>query len=369
MKKTLIALMLASLPVASMAEVVLYGKIKGGVEVTKTRGFDGTTTKIVDYGSRIGFKGQEEINSGLKAIWQVEQYVSIGGRKDQTFNSRDSFIGLSGDFGSVKAGYLGSPTHQHAGDLDWWDYDENSGGVGVIGRSNDATKRRVAVRYETGDMAGLKATAYVAPTNNMVDEVDMYRRSVDSSVYGAGVEYANSGFFARAAGTYVKNGENNQRTRSNGKRAHAYQVLAQTGFEKDDVLFGVGYQQSKNVDNYKNMTRLEYVPAVDANGNPTWLDAKEVKLHNVQEVAATAAYTFNDALTLKGSAGYGFNIKTSVGGEEVSTKGTYIQGAVGAEYKLSKRTQLNGQVGYLQFDKKERKFSKGTVGVGMAHKF
>ena len=35
MKKTLIALALASLPVASMADVVLYGKIAGGVEVTK----------------------------------------------------------------------------------------------------------------------------------------------------------------------------------------------------------------------------------------------------------------------------------------------------------------------------------------------
>ena len=32
MKKTLIALALVSLPVAASAEVILYGKIRGGVE-------------------------------------------------------------------------------------------------------------------------------------------------------------------------------------------------------------------------------------------------------------------------------------------------------------------------------------------------
>ena len=60
MKKTLIAVALATLSATSMADVILYGKIQGGVEVTKVKGKSGTTTQIVDYGSRIGFKGHEE---------------------------------------------------------------------------------------------------------------------------------------------------------------------------------------------------------------------------------------------------------------------------------------------------------------------
>ena len=69
MKKTLIALALTALPVAAMADVVLYGQIKGGVGVTFADGKDsGTITQMEDYGSRIGFKGEEDLGNGLKAI-------------------------------------------------------------------------------------------------------------------------------------------------------------------------------------------------------------------------------------------------------------------------------------------------------------
>ena len=37
MKKSLIALTLAALPVAAMADVTLYGQIKAGVEVSKVK--------------------------------------------------------------------------------------------------------------------------------------------------------------------------------------------------------------------------------------------------------------------------------------------------------------------------------------------
>ena len=37
MKKSLIALTLAALPVAAMADVTLYGQIKAGVEISKVK--------------------------------------------------------------------------------------------------------------------------------------------------------------------------------------------------------------------------------------------------------------------------------------------------------------------------------------------
>ncbi|WP_141747881.1 MULTISPECIES: porin, partial [unclassified Neisseria] len=82
MKKSLIALTLAALPVAAMADVTLYGQVKAGVEISKVK--EGkttskTATEIADYGSRIGFKGHEHLGSNLNAIWQVEQNTSIAG--------------------------------------------------------------------------------------------------------------------------------------------------------------------------------------------------------------------------------------------------------------------------------------------------
>ena len=107
MKKSLIALSLATLPVAAMADVTLYGQIKAGVEVAQTKVKSNgaetkshTTTKISDFGSRIGFKGHEHLGSDLNAIWQVEQKTSVAGT-DSGWATRESFVGLEGGFGKV----------------------------------------------------------------------------------------------------------------------------------------------------------------------------------------------------------------------------------------------------------------------------
>ena len=76
MKKSLIALTLAALPVAAMADVTLYGQIKAGVEISKVK--EGktsskTATEIADYGSRIGFKGHEHLGSNLNAIGKLNK--------------------------------------------------------------------------------------------------------------------------------------------------------------------------------------------------------------------------------------------------------------------------------------------------------
>ena len=173
MKKSLIALALVSLSTASMADVILYGQIKVVVETTfankdgKAK-VKGTTTPIVDYGSRIGVKGHEDLNDSLQAIWQVESRVDIGGGKDDKgnprgFGSRDSFIGLKGGFGTVKVGYQQTPVKELNGKLDQWEYASDFAGLGNFVRGNDAVRRATAISYETPDMGGFSAKGYFSP--------------------------------------------------------------------------------------------------------------------------------------------------------------------------------------------------------------
>lgn len=390
MKKTLIALTLAALPVASMAEVVLYGQIKGGVEVSKEKNTKGTVTNIVDYGSRIGFKGQEQLSEGLKAIWKLEQGVDIAGgrtakdvvvgmKKNPTtgefepimgkvneskgFGTRDSFIGLEGAFGQVKAGYFHNPVTEVNGKLDQWEYDSGAAGLGMFTRTNDVTKRRVAVGYTTPDMGGFTAKAYVSPSDNNRmggsdanrDDGDKGNKRIDRPVYGVGASFQQpgGGFFADVAATAVKRGANNAeyavRTakgeKVSAKHKYGYQAVAQAGFSNDTVTAGLAYQHAQNVD---------------------------AGLVRFQEVAASAAYTINDAVTLKGSAAYGFNAKGYNDELKIvkDDNAKYIQGVIGADYHLSKRTELNSQIGYVQFGKeKESRTGVGTVGVGLKHRF
>ena len=370
MKKTLIALALASLPVASMADVVLYGKIAGGVEVTKVSGVDGTVTNIVDYGSKIGFKGHEHLTGDINAIWQLEQKVDVAGgkydgkvgAKGNGFGTLDSFVGLqSASLGTVKAGWQSTPVKELNGKLDIWSYDdlgsvfglngESAAGLGVFTRGNEAVRRGVAVSYETPKIANaISAKAYVVPSDDNLEQglpatLDADNNIVDfkvkdRAIYGLSASYAqpNGGFFADLAGVYAH--ANSGSVGRGYSKEDGYQALAQVGYENDKFLAGVAYQYAHDVD---------------------------AEFDRANEVVLTGAYNLNDALRLKASGAYGWGFKEN--GEKILVNGKYYQGIVGADYALSKRTVVNGQVGYIKLGKGEDASKYGTVSVGLSHKF
>ena len=336
MKKTLIAVALATLSATSMADVILYGKIQGGVEVTKVKGESGTTTQIVDYGSRIGFKGHEELNAGLKAIWQLEQGVNIGGGKDTRFGSRNSFIGLEGGFGRLTVGHQHNPVGDFAGDLDQWAYYSGTAGLGTFTRETAISQRRVSAYYTSPDFGGLSFGAYVSPSDNNSTD------GSDKAVYAASLRYKHaSGFFADVLGGMV------HKSATNGK--DGYQIVAQAGYDAAPWFAGVAYQTTRGVGVGADLNKFD-------------------NAYKSQEVAASFAYNVNDALKVKASAAYGFGFK-NVGGAKLGGNGKYYQGIVGADYAFSKRTIANAQVGYVRFGDSANKEATGTVSVGMTHAF
>ena len=126
MQKKLIALAVAGLvsaPVFAQSNIQIYGVadayFKGGK-------FMGEDTMGVDSGglagSRIGFRGEEDLGSGLKAVFVLEQGINIDSGKStgmtadddekndggQTF-TRQAYVGLKGNFGQVALGRQYAP--------------------------------------------------------------------------------------------------------------------------------------------------------------------------------------------------------------------------------------------------------------------
>ncbi len=343
MKKTLIALALVSLPVAASAEVILYGTIRGGVEFTR----EGTSAQlksvrnawgVVDYGSYIGFKGSEDLGGNLKAIWQVEANTSLAG--GSFVNNRDSFVGLEGGFGTVKIGRVSTPLKQALDAQDNWEYDSHVLGLGYYGRFG---QRRTSLSYQSPDFGGFDFAFQMAPGSN----VHGGRTNDGKPVFGLGLGYKNSGFFARYAVEYAR-----KSTAAAGglKDSHVHNLSA--GYDANNLYVAGGIQYGKNV---------SPVGSTDINiATQTENNAK------TKEAQISAAYTFG-AVTPKVTVAYG----RADSDNTAHDGGRYLQAIVGADYAFSRRTTGLVSVGWLRekANSNDKNVNNWGVGTGVVHKF
>ena len=384
MKKTLIALTLAALPVAASADVILYGQIKAGVEVSQTKTkVDGVETKsdtgseIADFGSRIGFKGHEQLGNNLNAIWQVENNVNVAGGGD--WAGRESFIGLEGNFGKIRAGKLETQL-KSMDSLDPWEYSNDALGLGMFQRTGE---RIVSVKYDSPVWAGFSGNVQFTPRDNGTEvrgsglvrnnagvatggtidgatgvTTGRYDAPSDTSRYYAGLNYENAGFFARYGFGYKKSAYITNSGESKSGQAHK----VEGGYDANNLFVGLGYQYTNGWDSYDS-----YVAKLSNDGDYSAAadDSVGLKAH---EVATTVAYRFGNVVP-RFSYAHGFKGKGDglTDSERKITK--YDQVVLGADYDFSKRTTALVSAGWLRAGGGDNKAETTAGMVGLRHKF
>ena len=371
MKKTLIALTLAALPVAASADVILYGQIKAGVEIaqtkTKVNGVEtksSTETNIADFGSRIGFKGHEHLGNNLNAIWQVENNVNVAGGGD--WAGRESFIGLEGNFGKIRAGKLETQL-KSMDSLDPWEYSNNALGLGMFQRTGE---RIVSVKYDSPVWAGFSGNVQFTPRDNGTEvrgvttglnddgtTTGRTNNASDTSRYYAGLNYENAGFFARYGFGYKKSAY--VTTGGESKTGQAHKV--EGGYDANNLFVGLGYQYTNGWDSFKS-----YVAKLDGGSYDASADRSAgLKAH---EVATTVAYRFGNVVP-RFSYAHGFKGKGDglTDSERKITK--YDQVVLGADYDFSKRTTALVSAGWLRAGGGGDKAETTAGMVGLRHKF
>ena len=356
MKKSLIALTLAALPVAAMADVTLYGTVKAGVEVSRTKTTEGnvstknrTATEIADFGSKIGFKGHEHLGNNLNAIWQVEQSASIDGTK-AGWGTRESFIGLEGGFGKIRAGNLNTVLKDSGDNVNVWESGSENADVLQLGTIGQMEERQVSVRYDSPVFAGFSGSVQYVPRDNAntQDKGQHEQPSLDS--YHFGVNYENAGFFGQYAGVYAKN------------KIVTNDIQNLIPLDDDEYVTGKDYQVHRLTAGY-NANNL-YVAVTGQHQSYRIHEADDGKASQT-EVAATAAYRLGN-VTPRVSYAHGF--KGKVEGEKQNHSG-YDQVIVGADYDFSKRTSALVSAGWLKTGKGESKAVTTASMFGLRHKF
>jgi predicted porin len=124
MQKKLIALAVASLASGAafaQTNVTMYGIVDAGYVYSQgdpasgtsgTNEFSGIQSGLLS-GSLLGFKGEEALGNGLKAIFTLEYSLNIdnnsGIGNTGGLNARQQFVGLAGGFGTVALGRQYAP--------------------------------------------------------------------------------------------------------------------------------------------------------------------------------------------------------------------------------------------------------------------
>jgi len=142
MQKKLIALAVAGLvsaPAFAQSNVTIYGVVDMGYQYTGDSVFDDVKSRSgidsgISAGSRIGFRGTEDLGNGLKAGFVLEQGIAVdtgNTAAGQGTFGRQSFVSLSGGFGTVALGRQYTPAHLLlAGNID--PFGLGKGTVGAI---------------------------------------------------------------------------------------------------------------------------------------------------------------------------------------------------------------------------------------------
>ena len=338
MQKKLIALAIAGLSGAAFAQtnVTIYGVADATFDFINVK--DGNTgannpnfNRVSTNGSRLGLRGTENLGNGLNAIFQFESdanFDSGGGLN----TSRDSFVGLSGDFGKVLLGTLTGPTRALGEALD---VNATADGImsnkavlgklgGALTQGNGAsmadTRWNNAIAYVSPSFSGLQATAVYTTAENK-DENTFSK--INTNGYDLGLNYNNGPVMVGA--TY------NQVNERNGGFTPS---IVGTGNDEKIKVWRVG-----GMYDFGNATVRALYDRTKANGS-----LGEVK-QSVWGIGGTFNVTPNGKITAQYYQAKDLNL---TGGNDNDTGAKFY--TIGYEHSLSKRTMLKAGYAYLKND-------------------
>ncbi|MDN0075477.1 porin [Crenobacter sp. SG2303] len=351
-KLKLVAALLAAAPLLSHADATIYGSIRTGMDWFKDAHTNQSSMGVDDYSSRIGFKGNEDLGSGLKAIWQVENGFDSSGKggtgsASGTFANRTTFVGLQGDFGKVRLGYLDDVTSETEATDIWYDA-RRSGlafplyeGNDLIGAFGDGRFKN-SIRYDTPDLAGFSGILQYG-----FDETAPAGQP-KAGQWGARLAYTYSGFF----GAYAYQAKFNQGS-NHGQTASINRI--EGGYDANNLYLAATYNWNKS---FGDATGLG-IGSTDT--------AAELKS---ETWAVTASY---DIGAFKPKLTYSQYKSPKVDGQEVDWGRKQV--AVGLDYSLSKRTLLGVQYAQIKNDhgyqvaNGDKGDKSSSAGVYLKHNF
>ncbi len=333
-------------PGAALADVKVYGKFNVGLEGQKDEiGLDSkdadTTFRVKDQNnsSRLGFKGSHDTGLGdMSVIYQLEFGTNPDGDESDELSQRNTYLGLKGNFGTVKVGKFDTPVKVIGGTADQFN-DESIGDITelMVGE----TRANNMIQYETpklGDLVTITAAVAPGEGREALDDANDEDNGVADTYYAA-AEVEQGPFYAALA--YAGNQEGS--LKFDGDTAGIDIIRATVAVELMEALeIGAIYQQASGIDQDNG---------IDGG------DAEETSW------VGSVAYSY-DAFKFKVQYGQTSGDQTDIDRTEL---------AVGVDYKLSK--SMTAQAYYVTYEDEGRTVGgiddpqTDAYGLGLVFKF
>lgn len=410
--KLLVALIGAcfAAPVLAQSNITIYGIADAGIQVSRNGG-NSNGTKLVSGiadGSRLGFKGMEDLGNGYKAIFTLESRIELDTGRQQAGNisdnqgfaltrgmnfpapvpalapiaagalaaarsalqpavnvntangifDRTAMVGLVTPVGAILAGRQYTPAYEVFAAADTFETGTAGTWGGITGGTGGLLTAGVAIRS---------------------DKALQYRIELPSGV-GAAVMYGfkNSGYvglddkFMAANLRYKANGLNvgigyNYGTDQTGKRGLVTAIIGGS-YTLGDMKFFAGYQDMKNCCNSVLIPVVDaawdtqIAPALIAKGAPAALIIgvyTPIFKNNVAKNFALDAASYQVGVHYAIGSG---RVMGSVAhqNDRTASNSDVTQYAIGYDYNLSKRTDLYSVLAYIK-NKNDGQYAPGAA--------
>lgn len=252
LKKNLLAIAVGAalaVPAVAMADITIYGRAHVSVDHLDD-GAKYSETNLSSNSSRLGFKGDHQINPDLKAFFQIEQQINFtsgsSDSKSTSFATRDTFVGLSGNFGALQVGRFDSPFKVARGPFNL--FGDQVGDMNNLAR---VTSGRLDERYDntiqytTPTVAGFNAKLAYSLYKGQSLDITEDNSNEDSDAVSVSLNYAGGPLEASLAYEQVE---------EDTLRGEADSIRAAAAYKITDAFKLVGFYQTTDFTGYRTTT-------------------------------------------------------------------------------------------------------------------
>jgi predicted porin len=339
------------------------------------------------YNSRLGFRGREALGGGMSAIYQMEQRVQIDQGNADFFANRDSFLGLTGGFGTFRMGRMDTIHNDYGNVTNFFGIKSGhflsstslitDSGLGGGGQGFDA-RRSNSLKYETPEFGGFQVGFSYSPDEQKGNPT---RSGLNSDLWAAAVKWSSGPFYVSAQ--YERHNDDFDASITSGNAAvqngavvsGAFVPAAGASSENTSMRLSARWSITSNHRIAGDVGQLEYKES-----GPLGAGRFESRKHMVYQIGWEASWggPWRTALSVAQATDGDCSLS---GGVACSTSGLKSsEFAAGIAYDFSKRTflyagfaQLNNGDSALYDNQTNGGPPRGSDvqqwGIGVAHSF